>query len=235
MIPGSRLAVVDSYGTLLAALLILLVGGPVIQTVVPGDWLVDVLLIAVLVTAMVNITGHRRGLALTLALGIPAVIGRVVVAVVEEPPVAIAAATFVATTLLMARILGAVARDVLTTSVVTGDVLAGAVCLYLLLGLTWALGYTFLLALDPGAIAFTDDILAGNGGGPPPFSVVTYFSFVTLTTLGYGDVSPISPVARNLAWLEAVFGQLFVAITIARLVSQHVAHRATSGRPPDAD
>lgn len=229
----SLLGWLSSYTALLFTLLVLLVAEPVIQMLVPNGWVVEAALIVVLVTAMKRIVEEDRGQAFTLALGIPAVIGRAVVAVLDQPPRALAVLVFAATALFMLRILASIARHVLTATEVTGDILAGAVCVYLLLGLIWAISYAFLLALDPDAFAMADHLL--DPGRGPTFSVLTYFSFVTLTTLGYGDMSPITPIARNLAWLEAVVGQLFVAITIARLVSLNIAHRAASTEAPDKE
>jgi hypothetical protein len=86
------------------------------------------------------------------------------------------------------------------------------VAAYLLLGLGWALAYELVALLDAGAFSGT-----GLAGSPRyPF---VYFSFVTLTTLGYGDVTPVHPVARSLAIAEGLTGQLYPAILLARLVS----------------
>jgi hypothetical protein len=88
----------------------------------------------------------------------------------------------------------------------------GAVAAYVLLGVIWAHAYSLLELLRPGA--FSGPLHPGDG--PRDFF---YFSFVTLTTTGYGDVMPVHPMARSLAILEAVVGSLYVAILIARLVS----------------
>ena len=88
----------------------------------------------------------------------------------------------------------------------------GAVAAYLLLGLAWALAYESVALLATGA--FSGASVAG--AGRPRF---IYFSFVTLTTVGYGDVTPVHPVARSLAIAEALTGQLYPAILLARLVS----------------
>jgi hypothetical protein len=92
----------------------------------------------------------------------------------------------------------------------------GAVAAYLLLGIIWAHAYSLVSLLGPGA--FSGPV--GPADGPGAF---IYFSFVTLTTVGYGDVLPVHPVARSLAILEAVTGPLYLAILIARLVSLAVA------------
>ncbi len=98
--------------------------------------------------------------------------------------------------------------------------LLGAVSIYLLLGLIWAIVYAGILEFDPSA--FNGDV-----GGPwletiPEF---VYFSFVSLTTLGYGDISPATPIARFVVYLEAITGQLYLAIMVAGLVGVGIADR----------
>jgi hypothetical protein len=111
----------------------------------------------------------------------------------------------------------------------TSDRVAGAIAVYLLLGLLWALAYGVISATDPDSFRGVESFSVGKPGAQMDF---IYFSFVTLTTLGYGDISPVAPIAKTLAWLEAVFGQLFLAVTIARLVSLEIAHRQ---QPPTVD
>jgi len=90
------------------------------------------------------------------------------------------------------------------------DALAGAIFGYFLLVLVWALLFRALETWSPGAFA-----LAENGD---PFTELLYFSLVTITTLGYGDISPVAPFARISAGLEAAMGTLYIAILIARIV-----------------
>jgi len=100
------------------------------------------------------------------------------------------------------------------------DEIGFALCTYVLLGHLWVLFYAPLVALDPEAIAFgTPPTGAGRG------AALAYFSYVTLTTLGYGDIQPVSPVARGLAVTEALTGVLFLAVLIARLVGRYSAER----------
>ena len=107
----------------------------------------------------------------------------------------------------------------------TADRVAGAISVYLLLGLLWALVYGIISASDPSAFQGLDTFTLTESGVQQDF---VYFSFVTLTTLGYGDVSPVSQAAKTLAWFEAVLGQLFLGVTIARLVSLEIAHKDQS-------
>lgn len=98
---------------------------------------------------------------------------------------------------------------------ITGDMIMGAICVYLLMGLIWAFVFSTMEILQPGSF----NMAQGRVGQ----SAFAYYSYVTLTTLGYGDITPISTPARSLALLEAIAGQLYIAILIARLVGIHIA------------
>jgi Ion channel len=113
-------------------------------------------------------------------------------------------------------------RHVLGGSTVTLDRLFGAICVYMIFGIMWAEIFTLLHNLHPSAFDFNERLHAELGSVQPgaPTSVFLYYSFVTLTTLGYGDISPVSTGARAMASLEAIVGPLYLAILIARLVSQ---------------
>ena len=89
----------------------------------------------------------------------------------------------------------------------------GAVAAYLLLGLVWAAAYAFVAALHPGAFASAVPLSQDRS--------FIYFSFVTLTTVGFGDVTPVHSTARSLVVLEALTGQLYPAVLLARIVTLH--------------
>ncbi|OGE23846.1 MAG: hypothetical protein A2V51_03440 [Candidatus Dadabacteria bacterium RBG_19FT_COMBO_40_33] len=128
-------------------------------------------------------------------------------------------------TLLLLVFLGMLAVIVLFQVFREGPItiqrISGAVVVYLLLGLMWALAYQLIELQQPGSFNFADAPAIGDTLS----ARLVYFSFVTLTTLGYGDITAVSPVARTLAMLEAVIGQLFPAILIARLVSMELYYR----------
>jgi len=113
---------------------------------------------------------------------------------------------------------------VLSGDKVTLDKLFGAAAVYLLMGLTWAMSYTVIEIIHPGNffIPATNNppgiMSLGHTSNWPDF---LYFSFTTLTTLGYGDIHPISHQARSLAILEAASGVLYVAFLVARMVSMY--------------
>ena len=102
----------------------------------------------------------------------------------------------------------------------------GAIAVYLLLAYGWAMVYELVAMGDPAAFSFP----ATGIGLQRLFARLLYFSTVTLTTVGYGDITPVSPVARSLATLEALTGQLFPAILLARLVSMELYHRQQGDR-----
>jgi Ion channel len=119
-----------------------------------------------------------------------------------------------------------------------GDRIVGAICVYLLIGLAWASVYETLDGVMPGSFRFPAD----TGWAVSSPLRYRYFSFVTLATLGYGDVTPVTVLAGTLASLEAVTGQLYIAITVARLVALSLAEQSGSdqraksgiGEPVDA-
>jgi hypothetical protein len=113
-------------------------------------------------------------------------------------------------------------ENVFGDGVVDVDRILGAVCIFFVMGLTWAFAYALLELLQPGAFRLSDGA-SYNANHLGPVDELIYFSHVTLTTLGYGDVVPVTKPARTLATLEAMTGQLYLAIVIARLVGMHAA------------
>lgn len=111
----------------------------------------------------------------------------------------------------MAMILGFIFKQ----QQVTADVIFASVVVYLLIGVLWSLFYSIFEVMESGSFIFAN---VSPGSSPLQFS---YFSFVTLTTLGYGDIAPISPPAKSFAILEAIIGQMYIAVLIARLVGMY--------------
>jgi voltage-gated potassium channel len=102
----------------------------------------------------------------------------------------------------------------------------GAISVYLLLGLSWTCAYSALEIFALGNIAeepfrFTERQTIETPQGQPltAWPQLVYYSFVTMSTLGFGDITPRTPLAQTMTWMQAVFGQLYLVILIARLVS----------------
>lgn len=187
-------------------------------------------LVADAALALVLLTGvlalSERGLAWRLLMASALVAVAVILAnwvlPVAEP--AVRGAELAAILLLLLVVLGQTFR----AGPVTAHRLQGGIAGYLLLGLTWAAAYALLETLRPGAFSGA----LGVAGGHRAF---VYFSFVTLTTVGYGDVLPVHPAARSLAVLEAVTGPLYIAILLARLVSLAVTPGASGAGADQSD
>jgi hypothetical protein len=105
---------------------------------------------------------------------------------------------------------------------VTAELVYGAINVYLLIGLSFAFILALVEFIQPGSITGLESLSVSDDSIIP----FLYFSFVTMTTLGYGDISPTTGPAASLVYVEAIVGQLYVAIMIARLVGLYVAHES---------
>ena len=122
-------------------------------------------------------------------------------------------------------------RNIYTRRAVTGDEVLGAVCGYLLAAGMWANAYALTEILVPDAFSMSSPFRAPSTWHAR-MAVFNYFSVVTLTTMGYGDITPARPPATNLAMLEAVFGQFYIAVVVAQLVGLRLAQALAPKDPP---
>jgi hypothetical protein len=164
-------------------------------------------------------TGLRLNHILLSGLAAAGVVATVLAGVSGPPGVAQGLGSLAACTVLVAMLVGVLDR-VLRHREVTIQTLFGAVCAYFLLGLLYSAIYSALDAFGSTPIF----------GAAEPSSVYSYFSFVTLTTVGYGDFTAVTDLGRRVAAIEAVTGQVFLATTLARLVS---LFRAPGGAAPE--
>lgn len=105
---------------------------------------------------------------------------------------------------------------------VNSDRIFAAICVYMLMGYGWSFVYSILVEVQPHAFVATTEV--GLHDFVARLLQLRYFSFMTLTTVGYGDIVPHSPVARTLAVLEAVMGQFYLVVLVGRLVGLHIVH-----------
>jgi voltage-gated potassium channel len=101
---------------------------------------------------------------------------------------------------------------------VSGDAIFAAVCGYILLGIIWTLLYSAVDTASPGSFRLPATATSEATSVRPDRGTLSYYSFITLATVGYGDVAPTTPLARTLAWIEAITGQFYLAILVAGLV-----------------
>ena len=169
-----------------------------------------------IVLAAIFMTADQKShLIVGLSLGIPGLILVAITHNFENGP--LDWITYFVILCLYLFIIRLMLKHIFQAKVITLNTIGFALCTYILIGTVWVLFYTPVAAMDPNA--FTQPILDDSD----PIHTLTYFSYVTLTTLGYGDISPVSNLARNLAILEAMTGTLFLAVLISRLVGSYVS------------
>jgi voltage-gated potassium channel len=206
---------------LLALLVLLFVLAFLIDEWTAGRVAVDFLFHTAMVAAVYVSVRDRRIVLLVLAASVLSLAAVVADEILDVLAVAIPGRV-VGTALLVVAI-GTVLARVLRAERVTLNTVYGAICVYFLLVVFWAAVFILIEDVEPGSFS-------GIGGAGEEVSDFLYFSMVTQTTLGYGDITPVSGLPRSLAALEAFLGQVFLVATVARLVSLQVAYSGRGGQ-----
>ena len=199
---------------MLIVLVLLFVATPFIEVMRDGELIEAILMSLFLLSAVLAVGGRRRMLLLTILLALPALAGKWLHHL--QPRTFSPVVFLVCGTVFLVFIIVQILRFVLRTTRVNAEVLCASVSVYLMFGMAWAMTYRLVAYITPGAFAYNTPSVAGH---PMTGFSAFYFSFVTMSTLGYGDITPVSPVARMLVVMEAMTGTLYVAVLIARLVA----------------
>jgi hypothetical protein len=199
---------------LLVALALFFFFFPFVDEIKGGDIIAVILLSLVLLCGVIAVADHKGLFFIALVLAVPAIVGRWISYFRPDlvpPPM------FLTTGLvLIAFVVATLLRFVFRAPSVNSEVLCASISAYLMLGIIWTIAYWLVDQLTPGgAFAFNT---TGEKQSMQGFNSF-YFSFITLSTVGYGDITPVSKVARMLAAMEAMTGSLYVAVLIARLVA----------------
>jgi ion channel len=199
---------------LLIVLAALLIAAPFVEELEGGHLILSMLFSLVLLAAVFAVASRKRSLTIALVLAIPAITARWINQL--RPDLVHPAVFLVCALVLLAFVIGHLLYFILRAPVVTVEVLCASIAAYLMLGLMWTVAYWLVDQITPGG-AFSFNTTSGTQSmnGFTGF----YFSFITLSTVGYGDITPVSRAARWLAAMEAMTGLLYVAVLIARLVS----------------
>ena len=203
---------------LLIALLSVFVVYPFFQHELIEIIVLDIVLLAMLVAGIYTVVDKKILLFIALLLAIPMFGGRWANYFYADPVLLEIDYGFGAMFFLFNAI--TIISYVLQQKNVTHDMIFGAICGYLLIGVSWAFTYSLVAFLEPGSFAMAASGQTSQGDVLPDFF---YYSFVTLTTLGYGDITPVGPVARSLSTLEAIVGQIYLTVLVARLVGLHIS------------
>jgi len=172
----------------------------------------------VILAAVVVAADTRRHFLTGLALGFPSIVLSIVSH--SHHSLGLNWINYVFIVVLYLYVIRLMLIKIFNTRTVTAETIGFAICTYLLIGTVFTIFYVPIVVYDDQA--FSQPIIQSGSG---PVSILTYFSFVTLTTLGYGDISPISPIARSVAILEALTGTLFLAVLISRLIGASTRRR----------
>jgi hypothetical protein len=206
---------------LLILLLLLFVLSPFVAPLRYGVLFLNIIGAAVLLSGTHAVSERRKLFAVTVVIAIAALaINCLTVFVPGESWILL---SNVCILVLLALFSVSILGDVLRAGRITADKIYGALCVYLLIGFAWAFAYAILDQLQPGSFSVPEE----SGGTAEYVASVMrmrYFSFVTLTTVGFGDILPRSSAARTFATLEAIMGQIYLAVLVARLVGLHIVH-----------
>ena len=205
------------FRILFAALLVLLITYPYLEEAPTEAGLLSLLTSAVLLIGVYAVSHRWLTLGCAVVLAIPALLGDWWPALMDgsSPPhvlIAFEAAFFLFVT-------GIIFRNTFSELNVTVDTLFGTVCVYLLMGVAGAGVYTYVESIAPCSFALGG---ASDQNSAPLWSDLLFFSFTALTTVGYGDMTPVTSQARSLATLESTAGVLYLAILVARLLGLHL-------------
>jgi voltage-gated potassium channel len=178
----------------------------------------DVLTTAVFLLALWAVFATRRNRLLALILGIPTLLGLWTGFLIPGVPrLPLAIAFHGVATCFFSIAVASVLRSLYRERNITADSLYGAFCGYLMVGLVFGNIYTMLELIHPGS--FLGDALKERDTQDHHF-LFCYFSFLTLTTVGYGDIVPARDIARGVAIVEAICGQFYIAVLVAELIGR---------------
>ncbi|HEX4210441.1 MAG TPA: potassium channel family protein [Candidatus Binataceae bacterium] len=226
----------NRFRVLLAFLILTLLIAPLLEEREFAIGLIRVMLSLALVSAVYAISRKKRDLIIGGFFALPSVVGRWLPSYATSLPVFIAVSA--ATTLFLGFVAYLIISEVASLRTVTFDTIFGAGCGYLLIGAIWAFIYSMINVVAHPGFVFTD-----VANLPPAADLMQqsrlislfYFSFITLTSTGFGDILPLTPVAKGFAVSEAIIGQFYVAILVARLVSLEILSSGRETGPGRSD
>jgi hypothetical protein len=212
------------FTILLVILAVVLMVAPLLSVTGLARLILELVVVVAIATAVWRVRPGRLLSILSLSAAVAA--GTTMVFSFFSPGPRWVALDYSAVIVFVALVVVAITRNVWREREDSADTIVGGIAVYVLLGVAWSAAYQMLEAAVPGSF----EVVSGSGAhwgpwetAPGQYPRLFFFSFVTLTTLGYGDLVPASIPAAALSTIEAVVGPLYLTVLIARLVSLHVA------------
>ena len=236
---SQRLAVIfqQRFVVLLGAVILLFISSAIVPLVAPGapprltGSIMAGLFVAIVLAAVFAASKSRVTTIIAASLAAPTIVLRALNLVSEQTPILII--SDISGILFLGYVITLFLGILFQRDRVTFDTVCVSLCIYLLLGVMWAVVYSLLETLQPGSFRFA--LGEGSGLGSMRFGseytgLALYYSFGAMTTLGANDVVPASASARMFSTVEAISGQLYLAVLVARMVGLHIAHSITRKR-----
>ena len=205
---------VNRFSFLLISIVLFMILRPFVEGLVRISFLMDIFVSAILLSGIYAVSEDRVSLVFALLTGLPALFTSWSFQLLKIPSLLLihhicAGLFFAAATII-------IVRHLINQKVVTVDLIWGAVCGYFLIGFMWGDIYSLLETIHPGSFNLGEQ-------GVSDIDNLIYFSFVTLATLGYGDIVPLTKQAASLAIIETIMGQMYLAVNIAALVAIRIS------------
>lgn len=206
-------------------LLVVLIAGLVLQMGhVPNAYVRESALSVALVLVFLIVFDRRAYRTVSLIAGLAVIVSLWVLRLLPGVPRhALEMVVHVGAVLFLGFAVGVILRHLFERRAVSIDDILGTICGYLLAAIAWANLYSAIELSSPGAFEMIGPIRSLLANWYERESLFTYFSLSTLTTIGYGDVTPVAPAARSAAVLQGVFGQFYLAVVVAQLVGSKLA------------
>lgn len=214
----------QKFRALLIALIVVVIVYPVVEDFTTTRLLFDALRTVFLVVALFVIFDAKRQRALALIVGVPALLAAWTYAFVNDPPpIQVEVVFHILAAIFFSITVYTILRTVYSDPDVELDSVFGAFCSYLLVGVIFGHLYCVLEILTPRSFRVEDPHVAELFQRDRGHSILTYFSLMTITTVGYGDITPATASTRALATIEAVVGQFTIAVLVAELIGKRVS------------
>jgi hypothetical protein len=202
---------------LLGTILFMIIGGPFLRAIFQYKIITDVLLTVIFAAAIFAISQKRINIFISMGLALPMFASTWSYYFFKSSQLLAAGQVF--GVLFVGFTINCLIKFIFSQKTVTREVIYAAMIVYLLMAITWSFAYSMLEYFFPGSFSSPQ-------GAEQDFFHFLYFSYVTITTLGYGDVLPLTQKAKSLVMLEAVTGQMYLVVAVAWLVGMHVSRRS---------